>query len=78
MTKDGNLTVDATGLSCPMPLLKTKLAMSDMAVGEAVLVLTTDQGSLSDIPKFVARAGHELVSVSDQTTPYRLLIRKRC
>jgi tRNA 2-thiouridine synthesizing protein A len=45
-------TLDTSGMSCPMPLLKTKKALSAMAAGEILEVISTDPGSQKDIPKF--------------------------
>lgn len=52
--------VDARGLRCPLPLLKAKQALRDLASGEAVRVLATDSGSVRDFQTFAALAGHGL------------------
>ena len=44
-------TLETTGLSCPMPLLKTKKVLSQMAAGEVIEVISSDPGSINDIPK---------------------------
>jgi tRNA 2-thiouridine synthesizing protein A len=49
--------VDATGLSCPMPLLKTK-ALSEMKPGEILEILSSDPGSKKDIPEFGNKKGN--------------------
>jgi len=76
MNDDSSMIVDATGLACPMPLLKTKLALADVDVGDMITVLATDEGSLTDIPRFVSRVGHELVRLEHNCKPYRFVIRK--
>lgn len=53
--------VDARGLRCPLPLLKTKQALRDLASGEAVRVVATDSGSVRDFQTFASLAGHSLV-----------------
>jgi tRNA 2-thiouridine synthesizing protein A len=53
--------VDARGLSCPMPLLKAKLALNQCAIGEQVTVLATDAGSVRDFHSFVELSVHTLV-----------------
>ena len=58
-------TLDASGLRCPMPLLKTKLALNDMSAGEVLVVTATDPGSAKDIPAWLAMTGHELVQQSE-------------
>ena len=52
--------VDARGLSCPMPLLKAKLALNGLASGHVLKVLATDTGSQRDIGSFCQLAGHHL------------------
>lgn len=70
------IQVDATNLKCPMPLLKTKLALADIDTGQYLIVLASDQGSLSDIPKYLARAGHKLVKQEKNGDVYRFEIQK--
>ena len=52
-------TLDARGLSCPMPLLKTKKAIGKMKSGQIIEVLGTDPGTKNDLPGFASKAGHE-------------------
>ena len=54
------LEVDARGLRCPLPLLKAKQALRDLAPGEAVRILATDSGSVRDFQTFATLAGHGL------------------
>lgn len=51
-------TVDARGLKCPLPLVKTKLALEEAAPGETVRVLATDPEAPIDLAAFAASAGH--------------------
>lgn len=57
--------LDATGLDCPMPLLKAKRALSAMARGERLRVLATDQGSVRDFTVFAEQSGHRLLSTKE-------------
>ena len=57
--------LDARGLSCPMPLLKTKKALKKMDSGKILEVLGTDPGSKNDIPGFCAKGGNELLGMED-------------
>ncbi|MCJ8170146.1 sulfurtransferase TusA family protein [Atopomonas sediminilitoris] len=52
--------VDALGLSCPLPLLKAKLALSQMSAGQTLRVVATDAGSWRDMHAFAERAGHAM------------------
>lgn len=54
--------IDLTGLSCPMPLLKTKKKLKDVAPGEELKVLVTDPNSATDLEKFCEKTGHVFVS----------------
>lgn len=60
-----DLEVDARGLSCPMPLLKAKLALNTLPVGGVLRVLATDPGSQRDMRSFAQLAGHHLVCESE-------------
>ena len=54
--------LDLSGLNCPMPLLKTKLQLSQTAPGQIIHVIASDPGSAKDIPAWLALTGHELQS----------------
>lgn len=68
-------TLDASGLRCPMPLLKTKLELNGMPPGEVLLVLASDPGSARDIPAYLSLTRHQLVSSSEEGGQYRFMIR---
>jgi tRNA 2-thiouridine synthesizing protein A len=57
--------VDTRGLTCPMPLLKTKKALKSMAPGEILEVLGTDPGSKKDIPDFGNKGGNQFLGMLD-------------
>ena len=58
-------TLDCRGLSCPMPILKTKKAMGKMTSGQILELLSSDPGTKNDLPKFATRAGHEYLGEKD-------------
>ena len=60
--------LDARGLRCPMPLLKTRQALRGLASGQTLLVRATDIGARRDIPAYLRQSGHELVRSSDPAT----------
>ncbi len=62
---NANLTLDVKGLSCPMPLLKTKKALKGMKGGEIVEILVTDPGFRKDLPDFIKKSGDEWIGDSD-------------
>ncbi|MBS8238909.1 sulfurtransferase TusA family protein [Marinobacter lipolyticus] len=68
-------TLDASGLRCPMPLLKTKLELNSMAPGDELEVIATDAGSARDIPAFLRLSRHELVSSAETDGRFRFVIK---
>jgi TusA-related sulfurtransferase len=56
-------TVDARGSYCPGPLMELIRAIRESAVGDVIAVLSSDKGSKIDIPKWIEKAGHRLVSL---------------
>ena len=59
--------VDARGLNCPLPILKSKKALSELTSGQLLRVLSTDPGSVRDFQAFAKQTGNELVE--QQSTP---------
>lgn len=53
--------LDVKGLSCPMPVLKTKQKIKTMSSGQVLKIVTTDKGSKADIPAMSSRGGHEVI-----------------
>ena len=68
--------VDASGLSCPLPLLKAKLELNRLAQGQTLKVIATDAGSLRDFRAFARLAGHELLREEEDSGTYRYWLRK--
>ena len=59
--------IDARGLTCPLPILRAKKALSDMHSGEVLKVLATDPGSVRDFQAFARQTGNDLLEQqSDQ------------
>jgi tRNA 2-thiouridine synthesizing protein A len=65
-TITADITVDTRGLSCPMPLLKTKKALKGLKPGQVLEVLGTDPGSKKDIPDFGAKNGNSFLGMRDE------------
>ena len=76
MDVQADLTLDAKGLSCPMPLLKTKKFINKIKPGEVLEVLGTDPGSKNDMPGWCERAGHEPLAKEDEGSFFRFYIRR--
>jgi tRNA 2-thiouridine synthesizing protein A len=71
-----DLTVDAKGKKCPMPVLLTSKGIKQIESGQIMLVEATDGGSRSDIPAWAKDTGHELLETSDEDDYFRYVIRK--
>jgi tRNA 2-thiouridine synthesizing protein A len=69
-------TLDASGLACPMPIIKTKKAIDGMKVGEVLKMISTDPGSVSDVQAWTSKTGHELLSHEESGGKYVFYIRK--
>ena len=73
--------LDVTGLNCPMPLLKAKKALNDLAPESLLKVLATDPGSVRDFEVFAKQSGHALleasVEASAQGDTYIYVLRKK-
>jgi len=54
-------TLDASGLNCPLPVLKTKKAMEELQSGQVLEIITTDPGAKADIPAFCNLFLHKLI-----------------
>lgn len=59
-------TLDAKGLSCPMPVVRTKKAMEDLAPGEVLEVIVTDRGSIADLPMWAKTTGQEYLELIEE------------
>lgn len=73
---EAHVTVDIRGLIAPITLLKVEEILSGMVPGQVMDVLGDDEETRVDLISIVNNSGHELVSVSDQSENFRLLIRK--
>ena len=72
-----NKEIDTRGLNCPLPILKAKKALADMASGELLKVLATDRGSLRDFQAFAKQTGNELVEQQTVGAEYIHVLRRR-
>ena len=72
-----DVTVDARGLNCPMPIVKTAQAVKTLASGQTVEVLATDPGSIKDFAAWSKSTGNELVEQTVDGGVYRFVMRKK-
>ena len=68
--------LDTKGLNCPLPVLKAKKALKDIAAGDTLTVLATDPGAVQDFEAFCRATGDELVDSTEEDGVYMFLIRK--
>jgi len=72
-----NRRVDARGLACPMPIMKSMQAIKKMRINRVLEILTTDPGSIKDIPTWAKATGQELISFEKRgPNDYRFLVKK--
>jgi TusA-related sulfurtransferase len=69
--------IDTRGLNCPLPILKAKKALADMASGEVLKVLATDPGSIRDFQAFARQTGNELLEQSTDADEFTHFLRRR-
>ncbi len=69
-------TLDCLGLFCPMPIVKTREALREMAVGQVLEMLSDDPASDPDMRSWARRTGNELLAVSKNGAVYHFLVRK--
>ena len=67
---------DASGLACPLPIVKTKKALSDMAPGQVLRVVSTDPGSVSDMAAFAEQTGNQLLEQVNENKKYVFFLKK--
>lgn len=77
MMMDYNKDLDARGLNCPLPILKTKKALADMATGEVLRVMATDPGALRDFQAFAKQTGNELLSHAEENKEYTFFMKRK-
>ena len=69
--------MDARGLSCPMPIVKTAQAIKTLASGDLLEVLATDPGSVKDFAAWSRTTGNEIVEQTTDGGVYRFVLRKK-
>ncbi len=69
--------IDTRGLNCPLPILKAKKALAEMATGQLLKVVATDSGSVRDFQAFARQTGNELVEQTTAGAEYTHYLRRR-
>lgn len=71
-----DVLLDAKGLACPMPIVKTKKAMADLVSGQVLEVLATDKGSKADLKAWAESSGHHFIGTAEEGNVLRHFLRK--
>ncbi len=68
--------LDASGLNCPLPILKARKQLNSLETGEVLYVVATDSGSVKDFDAFCKQTGHNLLDSSEADGKYHYYIKK--
>ena len=68
--------LDASGLNCPLPILRARKAIGDMERGQVLRVISTDQGSVKDFEAFSKQTNNPLLSSSEEGGKYVFMLKK--
>ncbi len=74
---DFDRELDARGLNCPLPILRTKKSLTDMLPGDVLKVVATDPGSVRDFQAFSKQTGHTLLSAVESKGEFSFFLRKK-
>ena len=69
--------LDARGLNCPLPILRTKKALTDMISGQVLMVMATDPGSVKDFQAFAKQTGNPLLASETADKEFIFFMKKR-
>lgn len=68
--------LDAKGLACPMPIVKTKKAMNELESGQVLEIHTTDKGAENDLKAWATSGGHELLEFKEENSVLKFWMKK--
>ena len=69
--------LDARGLNCPLPILRTKKALAEMTSGQVLRIVTTDAGSVRDFQAFAKQTGNELLAQYEHDKEYEFFMKRK-
>ncbi|MDX1823942.1 MAG: sulfurtransferase TusA family protein [Thiohalomonadales bacterium] len=73
---DFDQELDASGLNCPLPILRAKKSLSGMSSGQVLHIIATDPGSVKDFEAFAKQTGNELMESIEEGGKFKFLIKK--
>lgn len=68
--------LDASGLNCPLPILRAKKTLSGMSAGQILHIIATDPGSVKDFDAFAKQTGNELMESKEEGGKFHFLLKK--
>lgn len=71
-----DLELDASGLNCPLPILRAKKALTELSSGQCLHIIATDPGSTKDFEAFAKQTGHALEDSREESGKFHFLLRK--
>lgn len=74
---DFNQELDASGLNCPLPILRAKKTLGTMASGEVLKIIATDPGSVKDFDAFAKQTGNELLESTEEGGKFLFFIKRK-
>ena len=69
--------LDARGLNCPLPILRTKKALNELKSGQVLKIVATDPGSVKDFQAFCKQTGNELLSHADANKEFTFFMKRK-
>jgi len=69
--------LDARGLNCPLPILRTKKSLNEMTSGQVLKIMATDPGAVKDFQAFAKQTGNELLSSAEAEKIFTFFIKKK-
>ncbi len=71
-----DMELDARGLNCPLPILRAKKSIAQLASGQVLKIIATDPGSVKDFESFCKQTGNELLQSGDENGEFVFLLKK--
>jgi tRNA 2-thiouridine synthesizing protein A len=69
--------IDARGLNCPLPILRTKKALTELQSGQVLRILTTDPGSVKDFATFARQTGNDLLATHEGNKEFEFFMKRK-
>jgi tRNA 2-thiouridine synthesizing protein A len=77
VTMQADKELDARGLNCPLPILRTKKALNEMTSGQILKVVATDPGAVKDFQAFAKQTGNELLGSESANKEFIFFLKKK-